>query len=253
MKNRTITTVLVAASAWLALAEAASAYYSPRLGRFLNRDPINEPGAVLIRQAARPAMGFIPRDPEPVVAGPVRADAPKPVALRQLADLSDLGPNGTMIMGMVVAMAERARAPQDADRSESDLEEMNLYTYAHSSPTVYIDPLGLSTRCGPLTMKCKCKNKDWTVYGDSERAKFILGGKDGCVTLLVPKGIFCTGSCKDVKDWRSAGDPSVKILEHEACHACAHEDPWDSYFLSWIPGDLTGHCDRHKISVTPGW
>jgi hypothetical protein len=63
MKNRTITTMLVAVSALLALAEAASAYYSPRLGRFLNRDPISEPGAAQVRQAARPAPSFIPRDP----------------------------------------------------------------------------------------------------------------------------------------------------------------------------------------------
>ena len=44
MKNRRITAVLIAVSALLALADAASAYYSPRLGRFLNRDPVNEPG-----------------------------------------------------------------------------------------------------------------------------------------------------------------------------------------------------------------
>ncbi len=63
MKNRTITTMLVAATTLLALADAASAYYSPRLGRFLSRDPISEPGAVLVHQAARPAMSFLPRDP----------------------------------------------------------------------------------------------------------------------------------------------------------------------------------------------
>ncbi len=62
MKNRTITTMLVAATALLALADAASAYYSPRLGRFLNRDPINEPGHVLV-QTYRQPTAFIPRDP----------------------------------------------------------------------------------------------------------------------------------------------------------------------------------------------
>jgi hypothetical protein len=34
---------------------------------------------------------------------------------------------------------------------------------------------------------------------------------------------------------------------------CAHEDPCDSYLLSWIPGDITGHCNRHRVPSTPGW
>lgn len=63
MKNKTITTMLIAASALLALTDAASAYYSPRLGRFLNRDPINEPGAVMVHQPTRPVTAFFPRDP----------------------------------------------------------------------------------------------------------------------------------------------------------------------------------------------
>jgi hypothetical protein len=63
MKNRTITTMLVAAAALLALADAASAYYSPRLGRFLNRDPIAEPGAALVRAAGKQGTQFVSRDP----------------------------------------------------------------------------------------------------------------------------------------------------------------------------------------------
>ncbi len=62
MKNKMFTTMLVAVLATLFLADAASAYYSPRMGRFLNRDPIGEPGAVLVHQTARPVTGFIPRD-----------------------------------------------------------------------------------------------------------------------------------------------------------------------------------------------
>lgn len=45
------------------MADAASAYYSPRMGRFLSRDPIDEPGAMVVRQAARQVTRFIPRDP----------------------------------------------------------------------------------------------------------------------------------------------------------------------------------------------
>jgi hypothetical protein len=45
----------------LGLVEIASAHYNPRTGRFLNRDPVGEPGAVLVRHAAAPAA-FMPRD-----------------------------------------------------------------------------------------------------------------------------------------------------------------------------------------------
>ncbi len=46
MKNKMFTTMLVAVLATLILADAASAYYSPRMGRFLNRDPIQEEGGL---------------------------------------------------------------------------------------------------------------------------------------------------------------------------------------------------------------
>jgi hypothetical protein len=62
MKNRMIATVLIATLASFMLADAASAYYSPRLGRFLSRDPIAEPGAILARTRLQPTS-FLPRDP----------------------------------------------------------------------------------------------------------------------------------------------------------------------------------------------
>ena len=133
-------------------------------------------------------------------------------------------------------------------------EGMNLYEYVRSNTVNLVDPFGLSTLCGKLKMNCKCKPVSWPVYGDSERAKFILAGKEGCVTLLIPKAIFCTGSCKDIKDpsYKSAG--GVQILNHEACHACAYEEGWlFGYTWTWIPGDITGYCDKHAISSTPGW
>ncbi len=45
----------------LILVDAAAAYYSPSTGRFLNRDPVDEPSAVLLR-TGRQASKFIPRD-----------------------------------------------------------------------------------------------------------------------------------------------------------------------------------------------
>ena len=53
------------------LGDFALAHHNPRTGRFLNRDPIGEPGAVLVRHAAAPAA-FMPRDP--VLPG-VRSDS----------------------------------------------------------------------------------------------------------------------------------------------------------------------------------
>lgn len=63
MRQRNVLTIGMGLLVSVLMAGSASAYYSPSMGRFLNRDPINEPGAVLIRQMARPAMSFIPRDP----------------------------------------------------------------------------------------------------------------------------------------------------------------------------------------------
>jgi len=63
MSRHTSLTVAISLLASLILVDTAAAYYSPSMGRFLNRDPIVEPGAVLVRQAARPATAFIPRDP----------------------------------------------------------------------------------------------------------------------------------------------------------------------------------------------
>jgi hypothetical protein len=64
MRKRTIATMLVVAFVSFVLADAASAYYSPRLGRFLNRDPIGEPGA-RVASAATNTTQFIPRDALP--------------------------------------------------------------------------------------------------------------------------------------------------------------------------------------------
>ncbi len=64
MKNKMFTTMLVAVLATLFLADAASAYYSPRMGRFLNRDPIGETGARVVR-AATHTIRFISRDALP--------------------------------------------------------------------------------------------------------------------------------------------------------------------------------------------
>ena len=233
----------------------ASAYYHPGMGVFMSRDPgAGAGGAMQVGAGGAALVGqFMPRD----------SVAMNPTNWPALDMEPPFPPNAIQFIVYKGAdsVPSRTKAQQEqvlyASVQEGLLSQyadgINIYTYARLSPLMYVDREGLSTQCGQMGMTCKSGNKQWPVYGKSGRAKAILGGKEGCVTLLVPKAIFCTGSCSDIKDWNSAGDPSVKILEHEACHACAHEDPCDSYFLSWIPGDLTGHCDRNKKTVTPGW
>jgi RHS repeat-associated protein len=128
----------------------------------------------------------------------------------------------------------------------------NLYGYVLNDPIASIDPYGQSTFCGNLSMPCNKGSANWPVYGNSDRAKFIIPqGYVGCVTLLVPKGIYCTGSCEEIKTWEPGG---VNILDHEACHACAFEDGGlPCYLYTWIPGDLTGYCDKNAKKTKPSW
>ena len=125
---------------------------------------------------------------------------------------------------------------------------LNLYECFRSSPVVNLDPQGLSTRCGSATCKCGSGDKGWAVHGDSARAKLILLGGDGCVTLLIPKGIFCTGSCDAIKGWKTAG--GVSILEHECCHACDFEDVG---LCKYLLGALFDTCDDRPKGATPDW
>jgi len=265
MRTTRLIAVLVGLAAIAMVTADASAYYHPGMGRFMSRDP--GAGSAMRIGAGGSAVGggFAPRDPIPY--GPMRLGISGMVSIAQFVPDDQHQLNHELeppiSMSSIVSVIERMPNPIPSNQMAGSDElvpnivqyadGMNLYAYVCSSSPNYVDPTGLSTKCGSLTMKCKSGNKQWPVYGNSRRAKFILGGRDGCVTLLIPKAIFCTGSCSEIKDWRSGGDTSVKILEHEACHACAHEDPCDSYFLSWIPGDLTGHCDRNKKNVTPGW
>jgi hypothetical protein len=62
MRNGNKLTVGLAILATLMMVDSALAYYNPRTGRFLSRDPVGEPGAILIREVAA-TTAFIPRDP----------------------------------------------------------------------------------------------------------------------------------------------------------------------------------------------
>ena len=54
-------TIGLAILATLLAVDSALAYYNPATGRFIGRDPVGEPGAMLIRQVSR-VSAFLPRD-----------------------------------------------------------------------------------------------------------------------------------------------------------------------------------------------
>lgn len=73
MRSSSKLTVGLAILATLMVVDSALAYYNPATGRFLSRDPVGEPGFMLVQQTAMVAgitrggmesSGFIPRDPE---------------------------------------------------------------------------------------------------------------------------------------------------------------------------------------------
>ncbi len=61
MRSSSKLTVGLAILAALMVVDSALAYYSPRLGRFINRDPIGEPGFRVVQSAVAPTA-FLPRD-----------------------------------------------------------------------------------------------------------------------------------------------------------------------------------------------
>ena len=146
------------------------------------------------------------------------------------------------------------------------VDGMNLYR-AYFVPT-YVDPTGQLMRhdkptipipkpakkkkrtlCGNLSFTCSDgKTYSWPVYGDSDRAGDIIGR--GCVTFVGPSRIECTGSCKAIKSWESAGKVGLLILDHEACHACAYEQCGFWFYMKTAVWD---NCDKYPVSSTPIW
>jgi hypothetical protein len=201
MRNKTNTTVLVATLTLLALADAASAYYSPRLGRFLSRDPIDEPGAVLLRQTAAPSTPlfatrsqqfhktFIPRGP---------LGNPSFSSRWQYA----LAGNSGVLPGMLNAL------------TGGDTDAERLYRFVRNSPATDIDPLGLNrwidgTLHHTITVQCggSCKTIQfgadyWRWYGGELIGVITVGGP-GRVTVTsdpCPSSVPTIGSSKDEDD-----------------------------------------------------
>ena len=185
-----------------------SAYYAAHMGRWTSRDPMADriEGSRLTNSGA-----VLPRD-VPVYDG-----------------------------GTVVSMTPSwDQGPQEYGYTDG----YNLYQYVRSNPTAHTDPTGLippgydtpwpgiglpgsgipsptpggrpipgwgvpsdGTPCGNLTIQCDSGPKSWPVYGDSDKAGGILRpiGGSGCVTLVGPNRIICTGGCQAIKKWGSGG------------------------------------------------
>jgi len=113
------------------LAGAASAYYSPTTGRFLNRDPLGEQGAILLRTQS-PTTRFIPRDP---------TEPPS-----------------------VYSQRYSSRSTSSRADSVVSTDELNLYQFVSNVPTIMIDPLGL---CETLTFTGHGMNTQCDITSES--------------------------------------------------------------------------------------
>lgn len=141
MRNGKLRFAAIAALAVVALTQAASAYYSPAMGRFLSRDPIDQPRTVLAPILAT-TTSFLPRDPfvrNEVVEASWLLSEPEPFGSRVIA------------------------APPD----------WHLYAYVRNAPLVFVDPLGLCT----CTVQVKASSKSGTSPG---LHMYVYFKREGC-------------------------------------------------------------------------
>jgi hypothetical protein len=268
MPSRTLRTAVLALLVSFGFVEAASAYYNPRTGRFLNRDPIGEPGFMLVQQVA--GSTFLPRDASGTAGRVIVRRAPTTLFLprdnaageqtvsgigsRPVVGHATCRPDGRCEYVLLSAGSVVSTELEPAENQE----ELNLYGYVKNDPMDNIDPYGLSTKCG--TRYCMCTesgSRPVNVYGNSRRAKAILEagfgkGATGCVTLLnwftTGAEIYCTGSCAEIKKWKAG--PGVPILDHECCHAC---DYFDKCVCKYFHGAIWDDCTKRAKGGFETW
>jgi len=262
MKHRNSLGLLIAIVGIVALPDTASAYLKPKIGRWLSRDPIGEPGAMLLARVQ--AKGYLPRQDIELPGMPMIANS-RPASAFLPRD-PNLSQNGRVIVGHATCHEDGRCEYQllvagSAVETPEELgvhEEFNVYQYALNAPTNLIDPLGLSVKCGKRCCLCSKKGtRCVNVYGNSRRAKAIIEagfgkGAQGCVTLLNwfagGAEIYCTGSCADIKKWKAG--PGVPILDHECCHACAY---FDKGVCKYLDGAINDDCTKRARGGFETW
>ena len=140
MQSRKLALGLAVLAAFLVV-DSALAYYSPRLGRFLNRDPISEPGAVLVRHATAPTA-YVARDAVPIRGEP----AYRYVKNRPMGLIDPLG-----LQSMEIGAAQAAAAGWSAAEIAATFG-MSLDAAKALIAVVVLAP-------DPRWCKCNCKDK----------------------------------------------------------------------------------------------
>jgi len=128
------------------LADTASAYYHPGMGRFMQRDPNGTAIAPPARVGSTPAPGdrFAPRDPHVTTSWThLQRGLFTHNVQNNLQPGADQGilPTGLANQQSGFWQAQSKPALQYADG-------MNLYGYVHSNPITHVDPTGLQCACG---------------------------------------------------------------------------------------------------------
>lgn len=218
MRKETTRFAVIAALAVLALTEAASAYYSPAMGRFISRDPINEPGAMLVRQGkSRPATAFLARDP--LSAGP-EDNVYSFVANRPFGSVDALGllswdvneKSCTITLKAKIQFAFTGSWTTDREQTFQNLFDMHVKSTfnghsfrIHPNPAGYVETVVTgymfthsSRRC------CPCLTSGWHPRLDLSYGWF---NEDFLISVAAnPTHVF-------MRSWANLGGPNASLDE----------------------------------------
>lgn len=154
MCQRTQYSIAALALAVCVLAESATAYYSPRQGRFISRDPIGEEGFALVGATLpldNPASTTLSSESR-VIPSLVSSTVTlaSHYSLREL-ELQDVESPQDVLMSALTDSVAGHTGSSSAGHMQT---EQNLYLYARSSPVSNVDFLGL--RCCLVNYEAGC-------------------------------------------------------------------------------------------------